>query len=53
MAHVGRDGSAGGDIGDSGGAAPDLLAVTHLGNYSRYSSAVDILYGDVQLCGIE
>ena len=49
MSHVGRDGAAGADIGDSGGAAPDLVAVTHLGDYSGYSSAVDILYSGFQL----
>jgi hypothetical protein len=53
VSHVGRNGTAGADIGDSGGAAPDLVAVPYLGEYSGHSCAVDIVYGGFQFRGIE
>jgi hypothetical protein len=53
VSHVGRDETAGGDIGDAGSVAPDPVAVTHLGEQSRHPREVDILYGSFQLRWIE
>ncbi|GAA1016660.1 hypothetical protein GCM10009564_52640 [Streptomyces thermogriseus] len=53
MPHVGGDGAAGGDIGDPGGAAPDLVAVPYLGEQARYPGAVDVFEGGVQRRAIQ
>ena len=46
--HVGRNGTAGADIGDAGGAAPYLVAVAHLGEHSRHPRAMDVVDGGLQ-----
>jgi hypothetical protein len=45
VSHIGRDGAAGGGIGDSGGAAPDLVVVAHLGENSGHARVMDGLQG--------
>jgi hypothetical protein len=53
VSHVGGDGAASVDIGDPGGAAPDLVAVSHLGEQARHPCAVDVFDGCVQCRGIQ
>ncbi|GGS20059.1 hypothetical protein Snoj_20720 [Streptomyces nojiriensis] len=53
MAHVGGDGAAGGEVGDPGGTAPDLVAVPHLGEQARHSGSVDVFEGCVQRSAIQ
>ena len=51
--HFGSNGMAGVDIGNAGGAAPYLVAVAHFSEHSRHARAMDLVYGRVQLRGIE
>ena len=50
--HVGGDRAAGAHVGDSGGAAPDPVAIADLGDDARHPGAVDAFDGGLQLGGI-
>jgi hypothetical protein len=51
--HVGGNGTAGADIGDTSGTAPYLVAVAHLGEHSRHPRAMDLVYRGLQFRRVE
>src|SRR5262249_44556853 len=52
MPHVRSDGTAGADIGDARSAAPYQVAVSHLGEHSRHTCAMHLVYRAIQFGGI-
>jgi len=51
--HVGGNRTTAADIGDAGGATPYLIAVTHLGEHSRDTRMMYLVYGALQFRPIE